>query len=431
MPDIDHTSNKASQAQTTTQAGGDDCCASPSLHSLETVIAHLLNDCNIIDENQHVLLTESLGLCLGDDLSSDFNVPPTDNSAVDGYALRASDWMEGHALDVSQRVPAGQEPVTLVPGTVARIFTGASVPKGADCVVMQEHCQTQNGKVLIERPCQEGANIRRLGQDIQQGQCVLRAGQTVTPQRMGLLASIGFDKVTVKRPLKVAILSTGDELVEPGSGDLAPGQIYNSNRYLLSGFLSALGFEILDQGIIEDELESTKNALLQASKEADVILTSGGASVGEEDHIQSAIKALGKIDLWRVAVKPGKPFMYGKVGSTPILGLPGNPGAVLVTFLILARPYLLKMQGYRTQQAQSFRLPLAFDIKKPGVRREFLRVQINEQGALEKHPNQSSGMLSSASWAQGLAEIPEHSHPQAGEEVIFYPFSELLSPPSQ
>jgi molybdopterin molybdotransferase len=407
------------------------CCDSQTkqkLNALDEVIDRLKQLAAPINSSEFVPLLQANQRVLAEDLSASLNVPPTDNSAVDGYALNITGFVENQGYEISQRIPAGQAPKPLTPGTVARIFTGASIPEGANAVIMQEQAKVDDDGLSVSFNSSPSLqqNIRPLGQDVKSGQVILEKGQVLSPARLGLIASIGIPQVKVFRKLKVAIFSTGDELVEPG-GQTEPSQIFNSNRYLLSGMLQSLNMEIIDLGLIADDFEATKDALSQASKNADVIISTGGASVGEEDYVQSAIKALGSIDFWRVAIKPGKPFMYGQIGNTPVLGLPGNPGAVYVTFAVLARPFLLHHQGLNHSSPTSFQQALGFDIKKAGPRREFLRVQRNAEGVLNKHPNQSSGMLSSASWADGFAVIHEHSQPKAGDFVEFIPFSCLFS----
>jgi molybdopterin molybdotransferase len=403
-----------------------------TLHNLDSVIEWLLANASPISLRQNaseaVPLTQALNRVLAEDLVSGIDVPPADNSAVDGYAVTAEDLATTLSLPISQRIPAGIDPTPLEKSSAARIFTGASIPEGANAVIMQEQTSLDDGGNLVQFQTQAKAqqNIRPKGQDIEAGQTILHQGQTLSPQRLGLAASIGFATVKVYRPLKVAILSTGDELVEPGEAT-KPGQIYNSNRYLLHGLLNNFQFEIIDLGVIPDQLEATQTALKKAANSADVIITTGGASVGEEDYIQKAIKSLGHIDLWRVAIKPGKPFMFGKIDNTPVLGLPGNPGAVFVTFLQLARPFLLKAQGINHCSPASFKLPLGFDIKRAGIRREFLRAKQDSSGQLCRHPNQSSGMLSSASWAEGFAVIKEGETPKQRDLVEFIPFSGLFS----
>lgn len=408
------------------------CCErSPkqTLNSLDEVLTKLEALANPMLDIIDLPLLEAYNHVLAEDITASINVPPADNSAVDGYAINTEDYQANQPFQISQRIPAGTQPEALLAGTVARIFTGASIPDGANAVIMQEDAIHTGDKstVSFEISLKANQNIRPLGQDIQSGDVILTAGQLLSPQRIGLLASVGIAQVKVLRPLKVAILSTGDELVEPGHALSGTSQIYNSNRYMLTAMLKSLDFEVLDFGVIKDNKEETEEALKQACLAADVTITTGGASVGEEDYIQSSIEALGSIDFWKVAIKPGKPFMYGEIDGTPILGLPGNPGAVFVTFSVMARHFLLLKQGMTNVRYQSAQHPLGFNIKKAGIRREFLRVQLNESGELIQHPNQSSGMLSSASWADGLAVIQEHTQPKAGELIDFIPFQAIFN----
>tara|TARA_R110002073_G_scaffold78991_6_gene190112 strand:- start:18866 stop:20122 length:1257 start_codon:yes stop_codon:yes gene_type:complete len=410
------------------------CCDQTSkktLKNLDDAIEELQAASESLSSAKHVktetiALSDALNRVIAQDLYAQLNVPPADNSAVDGYALRIEDFVSGQNILISQRIPAGQAPQTLEKHTTARIFTGAHIPDGANCVVMQENITLNDAKthISLSDKLKPGQNIRPKGQDIKNGDCILSKGDVLTPQRLGLIASTGIANIEVFKPLKVAILSTGDELVEPGT-DVKEGQIYNSNRYLLSGFLNSLHFDIIDLGLVPDKLDSTLSALEKAASEADVVITTGGASVGEEDYVHTAISQLGNLDFWKVAIKPGKPVMLGRINNTPILGLPGNPGAVFVTFMILARPFLLHKQGVTNTQAKPYSIAINFDIKKAGMRREFLRV-IRNNDMLELHPNQSSGMLSSASWAEGLAVIMEGTAPQKGDLVPFIPFDTLL-----
>jgi molybdopterin molybdotransferase len=401
------------------------------LKPLDEVLNRLKQLAAPITETETLSLLTADKRILSEDIRSTLNVPPADNSAVDGYAINLDDYVEGQAYPVSQRIPAGHQPETLKRGSVARIFTGASVPDGANCVIMQEQAtfDENNNRVSFSSKPKLQQNIRPLGQDVKEGDVILEKGRCLSPASMGLVASVGIPELTVFRKLKVAIFSTGDELVEPGETP-QPSQIYNSNRYLLTSMLKSLNMEVIDLGLIPDQLDATTEALKEGSKVADVILTTGGASVGEEDYIQAAIKSLGSIDFWRVAIKPGKPFMYGEISDTPVLGLPGNPGAVFVTFSVLARSFLLHKQGLSAVAPLSFALPLSFDVKKPGPRREFLRVKRDANNHLIRHPNQSSGMLSSASWAEGFAVIPEQSQPKTGDVVEFIPFAGLFGLPT-
>lgn len=411
------------------------CCdniPTPALKNLDEAIAELKAATNTLldispPKTEVIPLSNALNRILSQDIYSTINVPPADNSAVDGYALNTETFDPKQDMLISQRIPAGHAPQALEKNTAARIFTGAHIPDGANCVVMQENTKlnTEETRVSISAPPTYKQNIRPMGQDIKIGDCILKKGDVLTPQRLGLIASIGIAEAEVFTPLTVAILSTGDELIEPGT-TAKEGQIYNSNRYLLRGFLDSLHFNILDLGVIPDTLNSTTQALEKAASKADVIITTGGASVGEEDYVQTAISKLGQLDFWKVAIKPGKPVMLGNIQNTPILGLPGNPGAVFVTFMILARPFLLHRQGLRNTQLKPYSLPINFDVKKASIRREFLRVIRKDEG-LELHSNQSSGMLSSASWAEGLAIIMEQTAPKKGDTVSFIPFDTLLN----
>ena len=371
-------------------------------------------------------LNAALNMVLAETVTSTVTVPPSDNSAVDGYAVRYADL--GRVLPVSQRLPAGAVPERLQPDSAARIFTGATVPPDADTVVMQEVCEALDGQVRLPaaETLQAGANIRRAGQDIHTGDPVITVGTRLTPRHLGLLASVGVAEVSVYKPLRVAILSTGDELAEPGTA-AAPGQIYNSNRYLLHGLLAEAGMIPVDLGRVADDYALTHGALASAGQRCDLVLTTGGVSVGEEDHVRAAVAALGALDLWRVAIKPGKPFAFGHLGNTPFMGLPGNPSAVLVTFMMLVLPWLRRAQGLAGDpMPPRVWLPAGFSADKPGKREEYLRVQIvGEAGQqrLQPHPNQSSGMLSSACWADGLAQVPVGTVVREGDLLAFIRFS--------
>ena len=404
-------------------------CDKPGLMPVEQALARLLDAAVPTSHTVTIPLREALGRVLAEDILAPLDVPPADNSAMDGYCLRSADFVDGKILPISQRIPAGVAPQPLQPGTAARIFTGAEVPQGADTVVMQEDCVATADGVQINEMPEPGQNIRPQGQDIARGQRALARGQRLRAQELGLLASLGIAYINVFRPLRVAVLSTGDELVEPGDS-VAPGQIYNSNRYTLMGLLQGLGLDIVDLGRVADNQAATETALRTAADQADVIISSGGVSVGEEDHVKAALSALGDLQMWKLAIKPGKPFTFGQVLGKPFLGLPGNPAAVFVTFTILCRPWLLKTQGATQISPQGFNVPAGFTVRKAGGRQEYLRSRlITENGALrvEPYPNQSSGVLLSASWGNGFAVVPVGQTVNPGDPVLYLPFDALLN----
>ena len=396
--------------------------------SVEDARAQLLAAAVPVVESEALAAENALGRVLAAHLISDVSVPPLDNSAMDGYALRLADCMDGRWLPVSQRIPAGCLGQSLQTGSAARIFTGAPIPEGADCVVMQEDCESRDGEVRVLRLPNAAANIRRAGEDIQVGQTVLAPGTRLGPAQLGVAASVGETRLTVYRRLKVAVFFTGDEIVLPGE-PLAPGRIYNSNRAMLSGLLNQLGVEVIDLGQVADNLDATLSALQRAAI-ADVVITSGGVSVGEEDHVKAAVEKIGRIDMWKVAMKPGKPLAHGLIGKpggmTDFIGLPGNPVSAFVVFCLFVRPFLLKRMGATPHTPASFTLPAGFSRSKPGKRREFMRARI-EQGQAVLFPNQSSGVLTSLAWADGLVDVDAGVTLQAGEPVRFIPLAELLA----
>lgn len=376
-----------------------------------------------ITGREEVGLADAQGRVLAEDLVSTLDLPPWPNSAMDGYALRMADW-HGEPLPVSQRIFAGQAPEPLQPGTCARIFTGAPVPQGADCVEMQENAEVQADQtVRFVQSLRTGQNIRPKGQETTVGDKVLEAGTVLGPIELGLAATMGFGHVQVVRRARVAVISTGDELVEPGQ-PLGPGQIYNSNRVLLCSWLSRLGCEVIDAGILPDNLEKTRAALAGLNG-VDLILSTGGVSVGEADFLGHALREEGEIALWKLAIKPGKPLTFGHFRGVPVIGLPGNPASTLVTFALLARPYLLRRLGVQGVKPLQFKVPAAFTWTKPGTRREYLRGRL-EQGRLVAYRNQSSGVLRSAAWADGLIEIIEGTTVAEGDLLNFIPLSEVM-----
>lgn len=375
------------------------------------------------------------GRVLATPQASTIDVPSADNTHMDGYAVRAADCASGMArLKVTQRIPAGHVGEPLEAGCAARIFTGAMIPEGADAVVMQEQCEANDdGTVTVKHAPPPGEWIRRAGEDITAGAVILTAGTRLRSQELGLAASVGLAALPVVRKLRVAVFFTGDELTMPGEapgGQLAPGAIYNSNRFTLRALLENLGCTITDFGIVPDTLEATRYTLRSAARENDLIITSGGVSVGEEDHIKPAVEAEGRLNMWQIAVKPGKPLAFGEVrregGDAFFLGLPGNPVSSFITFLLFVRPFILRLQGVPVQPPRGFAMRADFDWPKPDRRNEFLRARINAEGGLDLFPNQSSGVLTSTVWGDGLIDNPPNQAIARGDSVRFIPFSELL-----
>ena len=408
----------------------------PPLKSLDDALAELLAQALTLPSVETVSTFDADGRVLAQDVVSGLHVPPHDNSSMDGYALRCADLVApGTVLPVSQRIAAGASGGPLQPGTAARIFTGAPVPQGADAIVMQEDCTPSSrpgggDQVSVSVVPQFGQWIRRAGEDVARGDVVLVKGDRLTPACLGLAASIGMNRLIVARAPRVALFSTGDELVMPGDvapNDMRPGAIYNSNRFFLRALLMRLGCAVTDYGIVPDRLDATLEALRSASAAHDLILTSGGVSVGEEDHIKPAVQALGELNLWQIAIKPGKPFAYGRVGSSHFMGLPGNPVSSFITFLVLVRPFLLKLQGVSDVTIASVALPSHFSWPKADKRREFLRARRNAQGGLDLFQNQSSGVLTSAVWGDGVVDNPPGRTIAHGDVVHFIAFSDLLS----
>lgn len=401
-------------------------CEQPGLLSMEAALARLLAlaEAAPVEQMERVALADAEGRVLGEPLLAALDLPPWDNSAMDGYALCLADY-RGQALPVSQRIQAGTAPLPLQPGTCARIFTGAPMPAGADSVEMQENVTLDDaGQVHFLQPIRLGQNVRDQGQETRTGDCVLPAGTRLGPVELGLAASLGAAELNVRRRLRVAVLSTGDELVEPGQ-PLAPGQIYNSNRRLLIAWLQRLGCAVTDAGILPDDLQRTREAL-GALGEVDLILSTGGVSVGEADYLGLALREAGELALWKLAIKPGKPLTFGHYQGVPVIGLPGNPASTLVTFGLLARPYILRRLGVQRVAPLGFEVPAGFTWAKPGKRREYLRARL-ENGRIVPYANQSSGVLRSAAWAEGLAEVIEGSTLAEGDLLRFIPLSEILA----
>lgn len=396
-----------------------------SLLPVEEALARLLAQAESapIGECEHVPLADADGRVLAETLVAGLDLPPWPNSAMDGYALRLAD-RSAEPLPVSQRILAGQAPAPLQPGTCARIFTGAPIPAGADCVEMQENAEVlADGRVRFGEPLRAGQNVRPQGQETRVGEQVLAAGTRLGPVELGLAASLGCAELAVRRRPRVAVLSTGDELIEPGL-PLGPGQIYNSNRSLLCAWLRRLGCTVVDGGILADDLQRTRDALA-ALANVDLILSTGGVSVGEADFLGQVLQEDGELTLWKLAIKPGKPLTCGHYRGVPVIGLPGNPASTLVTFGLLARPYLLRRLGVVEVEPLAIEVPAGFAWSKAGKRREYLRARL-EGGRAVLYPNQSSGVLRSAAWADGLVEVLEDRTYAEGELLRFIPLSELL-----
>ncbi len=397
--------------------------------SVESARERLLGGVRLVEDLQEVPLVEARGRVLARAVVSAMNVPPHDNSAMDGYAVRSGDVGAGARLPVVQTIYAGSVGEPLGAGSAARIFTGAPIPGGADAVVMQESCRPSDGEVSIPGPVASGAHIRRAGEDISAGATVLAPGRRLRAQELGLAASVGYGSLAVFRRPRVALFFTGDELVEPGRA-LGPGQIYDSNRYTLTGLLDAVGCEVVDMGVVADTLEATRATLEAAALEADLVISTGGVSVGEKDYVRLALEALGRLELWRVRVKPGKPLAFGRVGETPFIGLPGNPVSMFATFCLFVAPFLKRMAGMEDVVVRPQGVAAGFEWPVAGGRREYLRARLEARpdGTLEAviHPRQGSGVLTSTVWAEGFVEVPEGTVVQRGDTVNYYLLENLL-----
>ena len=391
--------------------------------------ARLLEAARAPTETQALPLVHASGLILAGAVVSPINVPGFDNSAMDGYALSIEDFSAPPScFPVVQRIAAGQTGQALAPGNAARIFTGAPVPPGSNAIVPQEHTEARDDQVRLTHPVVEGQHIRLLGEDIAAGTEVLLPGQRLAPQHLALAASVGVATLKVFRRLHVGVLFTGDELTEPGT-PLAPGAIYNSNRYAIVSLLHRLGCVVADYGIVRDSAHATRKALSRAASENDVIITCGGVSVGEEDHVKAAVQSLGQLDLWQISMKPGKPLAYGRVGTADFIGLPGNPVSAFVTFLLLARPFLQRRMGMANTGLHAIHATAGFDLPRPDRRREFLRVRFDPASSppvLQMWPTQSSGVMSSIAWADGRVDVPASTTIRAGDTVRYLPLSALM-----
>ncbi|MDZ7754436.1 MAG: gephyrin-like molybdotransferase Glp [Gammaproteobacteria bacterium] len=399
--------------------------------SVESARERLLAGARVVGDIQGVPLVEGHGRVLAEALVSAVDVPPHDNSAMDGYAVHSADLgAEAEVRQpVVQTISAGAVGAALAAGCAARIFTGAPIPPGADAVVMQERCRVDGDGVIIRGPVRAGAHIRRAAEDIAVGQTILAPGRRLRAQELGLAASVGCGTLPVYRRPRVAMFFTGDELVEPGTTP-RPGQIYDSNRYTLAGLLDGLGCEVVDLGVVADTLEATRATLQAAALEADMVVSTGGVSVGEKDYVRLALTELGKLDLWRIRVKPGKPLAFGRVGETPFIGLPGNPVSMFATFCLFVAPFLKRMSGIEQVLSRPQRVAAGFEWPQAGGRREFLRARLahGENGAVEAeiHPHQGSGVLTSTVWADGFVEVPEGTVVKHGDRVDYHPFEGLL-----
>ncbi len=395
------------------------------LLTVDEALEVLLAGARAVAEVEEVPTLEATGRVLARAQASTMDVPPMDNSAMDGYAVRTADVKAPDTkLKVAQRIMAGSVGQALAPGTAARIFTGAPIPPGADAIVMQEFCAADGAAVTIQKVPQKDAWIRRRASDIAKGAQVLAAGIRLRPQDTGLAASVGIRTLSLYRRVRMGLFFTGDELVMPGD-PLPPGRIYNSNRFTLNGLAATFGCEVRDYGIVPDSLEATRAVLKRAAAECDLIVTSGGVSVGDADFVKPAVEAEGSLLMWKIAMKPGRPLAFGRVGAAAFIGLPGNPVSSFVTFLIFVRPFLLKTQGIAAVQPRAVAARADFDWPEPDARREYLRVKWNAQGGLEIYPTQDSAVMTSTAWADGLVDNPPNHAIRRGDTVRFLPYAEL------
>jgi len=394
------------------------------LLSVDEALARLLASARPVDGVEEVPTLEATRRVLARAQRSTMDVPPMDNSAMDGYAVRRDEVSAGKKFRVAQKIMAGAVGKPLEPGTAARIFTGAPIPEGADAIVMQEFAAVEGDSVTFKKVPEKHEWIRFVGSDVRKGGEILPAGKRLLPQDTGLAASVGIKTLPVYRKLRLGLFFTGDELAMPGE-PLAPGRIYNSNRFTLRGLAEVFGCELHDYGIVPDTLEATREALRRAAAECDLIVTSGGVSVGEADYVKPAVEAEGALLMWRIAMKPGRPLAFGEVKKSFFIGLPGNPVSSFVTFLIFVRPFILRAQGMTDVEPKAIQARADFDWPKPDSRREFLRVKWNAQGGLDLYPTQDSAVLTSTAWADGLVDNPAGRAIRKGEPVRFLPYSEL------
>ena len=405
---------------------------SDSLMSADDALSFLIDSASVTAMTEAVSLDDSLGRILANDIHSTINVPGFDNSAMDGYTIALNDTQvaqENLSFDVVDRITAGSTGNDLKIGNAARIFTGAPIPNGANTVVMQEECTLSEDKsqITVKRAINLNENIRPTGNDILKDNVILSSGRQIKPQDISLAASVGVGELVVFKKIKVGVFFTGDELVEPGN-PLTPGKIYNSNRYALVALLKQVGCDVINLGNIEDKLDATCEALEALESQCDLIMTTGGVSVGEEDHVKPAVEKLGKLNLWKIRMKPGKPLAYGKVKQTPFIGLPGNPVSSFVTFCIFSLPFIKKMQGNSNYESKILKVKTNFDCKRAKPRREYARVRIDhstETPLANLFPKQGSDVMSSVVWADGIIEIPENTTFETGTILNYYSMSEL------
>jgi len=393
--------------------------------AIDICIQHITPISDIIN----ISIENALGFTLAADVISHIDVPSFDNSAVDGFAVNTEDLKNKRIFEISQRLPAGTNPSLLKAGTAAKIFTGAPVPARADTVIMLEDCIENDGMVQLPDHVISGKNIRPRAQDVTKGTVIVKKGHKLTPQDIGLIASIGVKTIDAYRPLKIAVISTGSELLEPGDIH-AEGKIYNSNRFMLQSVCKSFNFDFIDMGMTNDDYESTAELIMNAAENADAVITTGGVSISDEDYVKRILSEFGEQILWKVAIKPGKPFAFGLIKNTPVIGLPGNPSAAFVTALVLGKEILYKLQGTHGIELVNYLLPINFSVNKSNARRSYLHcrvVQTAKGPALEKFTNQSSGMLSSISWASGLGIIRENEKPQGGDLIEYISFADLLN----